>query len=81
MAASLRPKASPGGIDFSEIDFPNFMLDDVPHRIDAKALRDLAPGRLLAEWKAARREQLDSFLREFGTAAAASELGRLLLDE
>jgi hypothetical protein len=32
LAASLRPKASPGGIDFSEIDFPNFMLDDVPHR-------------------------------------------------
>ncbi len=75
-------RRSTGSIDFSEPDFPDFLLDDVPdvpHRIDAKVLRDLAPGKLLSEWKALHRQQLDSFLAEYGTASAASDLGRLLL--
>jgi len=69
---------SQGGIEFSE-GFPGGLLDEVPHRIGAKVLRDLAPGKLLDEWKAANRQRLDSFLDNYGTAAAASDLGRLLL--
>jgi hypothetical protein len=71
---------SEGGTDGFAAVFPNHVfIDDEPHRIDAKVLRELAPGRLLEEWKAANREKLDKFQRERGTAAEASDLGRLLL--
>jgi hypothetical protein len=60
-------------------DLPNVALGDTPHRIDAKVLRELAPGRLLEEYKQTDREQLEGFLRQNGTAAVASDYGQFLL--
>ena len=68
-----------GGMDLSEFSFPNVALGDTPHRIDAKVLRELAPGRLLEEYKQTNREELEIFLRQYGTAAAASDYGQFLL--
>ena len=73
----MAPKSD--GTDLSEWTFPNVGLGDTPHRIDAKVLRELAPGRLLKEYKQTYREQLELFLRRNGTAAAASDYGQFLL--
>jgi hypothetical protein len=74
----LAPKDD--GMDLSEFLFPNVALGDTPHRIDAQTLRELAPGRLLEEYKQSNSEELDNFLQRFGTAAKASDIGSFLLN-